>query len=124
MFSIERSGYYAWLNRSPGKRAKSNEELDKKIIAIFNAHKSRYGAIRIKDELRATGETCSKNRVAQSFFHSIKTELIYTEKYTTRNSAKQSIFHYIEVYYNRVRRHSTIGSIAPMIFEEQARKVA
>jgi putative transposase len=62
--------------------------------------------------------------VSESFFHKIKTELIYSERYTTREIAKQSIFQYIEVYYNRVRRHSTIGSVAPMIFENQYKMVA
>ena len=65
MLSIERSGYYAWLKRKPGKRAISNEKLDKKIVAVFSAHKSRYGAVRITDELRAKGELCRKNRVAK-----------------------------------------------------------
>jgi putative transposase len=66
---------------------------------------------------------CWDNSVAESFFNSIKTELIYNERYATREIAKQSIFQYIEVYYNRVRRHSTIGSIAPMVFENQYRIV-
>jgi putative transposase len=268
MFSIERSGYYAWLKRKPGKRLIANEELDKKILVIFNVHKCRYGAGRITDELNANGESCSKNRVArrmkhlglkakakkkfkattdskhnlpvfpnvlnrdfnatasnqkwvgdityvwtdegwmylavvidlysravigwsmqstmsrqlvcdalmmalwrrgfprgvlfhsdrgsqycsrdfkkilkaynfigsmsrkgncwdnaiaESFFHSIKTELINDERYVSREIAKQSIFEYIEVYYNRIRRHSAIGSIAPELFENQCKKVA
>lgn len=69
MLSIERSGYYAWLKRKPGKRAISNDELDKKIIAIFKKHHSRYGAKRITDELRDEGETYSKNRVARRMKH-------------------------------------------------------
>lgn len=68
--------------------------------------------------------SCWDNAVAESFFHSLKTELIYTERYATREIAKQSIFEYIEVYYNRVRRHSAIGSIAPEVFENQCKKVA
>lgn len=67
---------------------------------------------------------CWDNAIAESFFHSLKVELVYTERYATRESAKQSIFEYIEVYYNRVRRHSSIGSIAPMVFENQYKKVA
>lgn len=268
MLSIERSGYYAWLKRKPGKRAISNVELDKKIMAVFKKHHGRYGAKRITDELRDEGELCSKNRVAkrmkllglrakarkkfkvttdskhnlpvapnllnrdfiahapnqkwcgdisyiwtdegwmylavvidlysravigwsiqptmsrqlvcdalmmalwrrgfprgvlfhsdrgsqycsgdyqkmlksfgficsmsrkgncwdnavaESFFHSMKTELVYTERYATMEIAKQSIFQYIEVYYNRVRRHSAIGSKAPEVFENQCKKVA
>jgi putative transposase len=268
MFSIERSGYYAWRNRKANKQSLANEDLDKKIIIIFNDHKSRYGCPRITDELHDKGEKCGKNRVfrrmrylglrakgkkkfkvttdskhnlpvvanllnrdfsttapnqkwvsdityvwtdegwlylatvidlysravigwsiqptmtrelicdalmmalwrrgfprgvlchsdrgsqycsddyqkmlkecglicsmsrkgncwdnavAESFFHSIKTELIYTERYATREIAKQSVFQYIEVYYNRVRRHSAIGSIAPEVFENQCKNVA
>ena len=67
---------------------------------------------------------CWDNAIVESFFHSFKTELIYTERYAAREIAKQSIFQYIEVYYNRVRRHSSIGSIAPAVFENQCRKFA
>ena len=67
---------------------------------------------------------CWDNAIAESFFHSIKTELIHDERYVTREIAKQSIFEYIEVYYNRIRRHSSIGSIAPELFENQYKKVA
>jgi len=67
---------------------------------------------------------CWDNAVAESFFHSIKTEMIYSERYATREIAKQSIFQYIEVYYNRIRRHSSIGSMAPMVFENQCKFVA
>ena len=62
---------------------------------------------------------CWDNSVAESFFNSLKTELIYTETYATCEIAKQSIFNYIETYYNRVRRHSYIGFIAPEKFEEK-----
>ena len=268
MFSIERSGYYAWLHREPGAREKANKTLDEKIVNIFSAHKSRYGAPRLTNELQSQGEVCSHNRVArrmrylglrakvkrkyktttdsrhnlpispnlldrnftalranekwvgdisyvwtdegwlylavvidlysravvgwsidttmerslvcnallmalwrrgfprgmifhsdrgsqycsrdyqdllkqhgitssmsrkgncwdnsvsESFFHTIKTELIYNEHYVTRDLAKQSIFQYIEAYYNRVRRHSTIGLVAPLVFENQLKVVA
>lgn len=263
MMLVERSGYYAWLNRKPSKREESNNKLDKQIAEIFKSHSGRYGSPRVTNELRQQGEICSKNRVArrmksldlkakgkkkfkvttdskhnlpvadnilnrnfsankpnekwcgdisyiwtdegwmylavvidlysravigwsiqsnmskqlvcdaltmalwrrgfpcgvlfhsdrgsqycsydfqkllkrydficsmsrkgncwdnavaESFFHTMKTELVYTQRYKTREIAKQSIFEYIEVYYNRLRQHSTIGSIAPNDFENQ-----
>jgi len=263
MFSIERSGYYAWLKRQPSKRQQANQELDQKITGIFEQHRGRSGSPRITKDLHEMKEKCSKNRVArrmkllglyakakkkfkvttdskhnlpvapnlldrdfnaiapnqkyvgdityiwtnegwmylavvidlysravigwsmqstmtrqlvcdalmmalwrrgfprgvlfhsdqgsqycsddyqkmlvryglicsmsrkgncwdnsvaESFFHSLKTELTYTETYATREIAKQSTFNYIETYYNRVRRHSYIGLIAPMDFEAQ-----
>jgi putative transposase len=66
---------------------------------------------------------CWDNAIAESFFHSFKVELIHAEQYTTRGAAKQSVFQYIEVYYNRVRRHSAIGSIAPEVFDYQCMNV-
>ena len=88
---------------------------------------SQYCSNDFQNLLRVNGITCSMSRkgncwdnsVAESFFHTIKTELIYSEHYLTRESAKNSIFHYIEVYYNRIRRHSAIGSIAPEMFEKK-----
>ena len=67
---------------------------------------------------------CWDNAAVESFFNTLKTELIYTQRYKTREIAKQSIFHYIETYYNQMRRHSTIGSIAPLVFEEQCKMIA
>ena len=59
---------------------------------------------------------CYDNAAMESFFHTLKTEHIYFEHYSTREQAKQSIFEYVEVFYNRKRRHSTLGYISPMDF--------
>lgn len=60
---------------------------------------------------------CWDNAVAESFFHTLKTELVHHEDYRSRAEAKASIFEYIEVFYNRQRRHSHIGQVAPLAFE-------
>ncbi|MGB5581777.1 MAG: IS3 family transposase, partial [Woeseia sp.] len=49
-----------------------------------------------------------------------KTELVRHEEYRSRHAAKVSIFDYIEVFYNRQRRHSHIGQVAPLAFEAGA----
>jgi putative transposase len=67
---------------------------------------------------------CYDNAAMESFFHTLKTEHVYFEYYRSREQAKQSIFEYIEVFYNRKRRHSTLGYLAPDVFENQTRKVA
>lgn len=61
---------------------------------------------------------CYDNAAMESFFHTLKTEHIYFESYKTREEAKQSIFEYIEVFYNRKRRHSTLGYVSPAVFEK------
>jgi len=62
---VSSQGYYAWLKRPLSPRAQANQELDPKIKEIFDQHKSRYGAVRITEELKAQGETASENRVAK-----------------------------------------------------------
>ena len=67
---------------------------------------------------------CWDNAPSESFFHTLKTELTHHRRYQTREEAKQEIFEYIEVFYNRQRRHSTIGYQTPLGYEKENRKVA
>jgi transposase InsO family protein len=67
---------------------------------------------------------CWDNAPAESFFHTLKTELVHHRRYRTREEAKLEIFEYIEVFYNRQRRHSTIGYQTPMGYEQDRRDVA
>lgn len=62
------------------------------------------------------------NAPVESFFSTLKTELIHQRKYKTREEAKSDIFEYIEVFYNRRRRHSSLGYVSPAEFE--ARQMA
>jgi len=48
---------------------------------------------------------------------SFKKELVHHVDYPTVEAAKASLFEYIEVFYNRVRRHSSLGYVAPEEFE-------
>ena len=59
---------------------------------------------------------CRDNAVAESFFKSIKTEMVYHMCFRTRKQAKLAIFEYIEVWYNKKRRHSTLGYLTPAEF--------
>ena len=60
---------------------------------------------------------CWDNAPMDSFFASLKKELVHDEDYATREQATASIFEYIEAFDNRVRRHSTLGYVAPAEFE-------
>lgn len=62
---------------------------------------------------------CYDNAVMESFWGTLKTELVYHEEYTTREQARRSVFEYIEVFYNRVRRHSSLGYRSPESFEAE-----
>ena len=52
---------------------------------------------------------CLDNAPMESFFSSLKTELVYRTRFTTRRAARAALFEYIEIFYNRQRRHSSIG---------------
>jgi len=60
---------------------------------------------------------CFDNAVAESFFATIKKELIHRRSWPTRAELSGEVFDYIEVFYNRQRRHSTLGQRSPVDFE-------
>lgn len=62
---VSRSGYYAWAERSPSPRARSDEQLGTEIRAIHREHKDRYGSPRIHSELTEQGHRISRKRVAR-----------------------------------------------------------
>ena len=87
---------------------------------------SQYAADDYREALREAGIECSMSRkgecwdnaVAESFNSTIKTELVHRTIFLTRAIAKTTIAEWIEVFYNRQRRHSTIGYSTPVAFEE------
>lgn len=60
---------------------------------------------------------CYDNAVVESFFGSLKQELVYRRRFATRAAARVAVEDYIEVFYNRIRRHSTLGFLSPANFE-------
>jgi len=86
---------------------------------------SQYASEHYRGLLNRHGITCSMSRRAncwdnapvESFFASLKRELVHDERYATREQAKASIFEYVEAFYNRVRRHSSLGFLSPAEFE-------
>ena len=86
---------------------------------------SQYASEHYQRRLREERITCSMSRrgncwdnaAMESFFASLKKELVHDEDYATRDQAKASIFEYIEAFYNRVRRHSSLGYVAPDEYE-------
>ncbi len=61
---------------------------------------------------------CWDNAVMESFFGSLKEECVGSTMYTSHAEARLALFAYLEVYYNRIRRHSTLGYVSPFIYEQ------
>lgn len=62
---------------------------------------------------------CGDKAAMESFFYSLKTEHVSRRTCQTRDEAKGDVFDYIERFYNPKGRHSTIGSLSPIEFEEK-----
>lgn len=85
----------------------------------------QYRGNEYQEALKDYGVECSMSRkgncwdsaAMESFFSRFKVELIYAENYRNVDEARTGIFEYIELFYNRARRHSSIGYVSPCEFE-------
>ena len=94
-------------------------------------HGSQYVSLAMGEHLREAGIDVSMgskgsaldNAVVESFFASLKIEPIDRQVWPAREAARLAIFEYVEVWYNRRRRHSTLGYTAPAAYEALVREV-
>jgi len=89
---------------------------------------SQYTSEQFHKLMEDNGVTCSMSRsgnvwdnaAMESFFSTLKTERTARKTYRTRDHARADVFDYIERFYNPKRRHSTLGYISPVEFEQKA----
>jgi len=99
---------------------------------IFHSDRgSQYASDAYRAELTAHGMLATMSRkgdcydaVAESFFDTLEFELIMRHRWHSRDEARRSIFRYIETWYNRKRRHSTLGYVSPAVYEAQLQVAA
>ncbi|HCH5064659.1 TPA: IS3 family transposase [Vibrio parahaemolyticus] len=94
------------LHRDRGSQYCSKDYRD--LITAYN----------LKQSMTRKGN-CWDNACVESFFHSMKVEAIQYEPIMTRDEMRQIVFEYIEVDYNRTRRHSALGYLSPVNFEQK-----
>lgn len=96
---------------------------------------SQYCSHEYRDDIEKAGlrasmsrkGNCYDNAPTESFWGCLKQELVYQRRFATRAQAKAAIQEYIVIFYNRMRRHSAIGYMAPSVYAEtyyQKRKSA
>jgi putative transposase len=94
-------------------------------LVAHSGRGSQYASEHYRGLLAGHGITCSMSRRAncwdnapmESFFASLKKELTRGELFATREEARASLFEYIEVFFNRMRRHSSLGYMSPAEYE-------
>lgn len=87
----------------------------------------QYAAQQYQDKLTEFTLECSMSRVGncwdnavvESLWASLKNELVFHRHFHTKQQAKDAIFEWIVVWYNRKRRHSSLGYLSPEAFEAQ-----
>lgn len=95
-------------------------------LILHSDRGGQYTSGRYQSALQAAGVfpslsgTCLDNAVAESFFATLKTEEVQAQPYQTRAQAKRCVFDYLEVFYNRQRRHTSLGFLSPASFEARA----
>jgi putative transposase len=88
---------------------------------------SQYASIAFGERCRKMGVRPSMgsvgdaydNAMAESFFASLECELIDRKSWQTKTEARLALFTWIEGWYNPRRRHSALGYLSPMNFEEK-----
>ena len=117
--SIDENLVIRTLEKALRDRSPSSE------LILHSDRGSQYASHRLRQMLKenniqqsmSSKGNCYDNAPVESFFSTLKRELVYRENYKTREEAKQSLFEYIELFYNRQRRHSTLGYLSPLQFE-------
>lgn len=87
----------------------------------------QYASERFRAQLVAHGLTasmsrrgnCYDNARAEAFFSTLKIELVYRRDFVDHTQARAEIFEWIEAFYNLRRRHSSLGNVSPIDFENQ-----
>ena len=90
-------------------------------------HGAQYTSLAFERALHAAGMVGSMGRVgsaydnavAESFFASVQKELLDRQFWPTRRELRSAFFRYVEAFYNRHRRHSTLGYLSPAEFERR-----
>lgn len=120
--SMERELVMAALQAALGRRRPQEG------LMCHSDRGSQYASSDYQHQLKEAGMVCSMSRkgncydnaAVESFFATLKRELSCA--FETREEARLRIFEWIETWYNRQRRHSTLGYLSPEEFERRYEK--
>jgi putative transposase len=78
------------------------------------------GRSNVTRSLGSVGD-CYDNAITESFFATLECELLEESTFRTHAEARMAIFDFVEGFYNRRRRHSSLGYLSPVDYENQAK---
>jgi len=106
----------AVARRRPAPGLIHHSDQGSQYVALGFGQKARDAGIAVS--MGSKGD-CYDNAVAESFFATLKKELVHRRSWPTRRELIGEVFEYIEAFYNRARRHSTLGYLTPEEFENR-----
>jgi putative transposase len=113
---IERAFQMALLTRHPQTGVLFHSDRGSQYTSdAYQAVLANVGAM---VSMSRTGN-CYDNAVTESFFGTLKGECVERFSFQTRGQARQTIFEYVECFYNRIRRHSSLGYVSPVAYEQR-----
>lgn len=113
---VIRSLQMAVQNRDPNEGVIHHSDQGPQYTALsFGKHLEKAG---ILGSMGRVGSALD-NAMAESFFATLQTELLDRQLWLTRDGLRLAIFDFLEVFYNRQRRHSSLGYVPPVEYEDR-----
>jgi putative transposase len=122
-WSLDRRATAAMVNAALGMAIDARKPS--RGALVHSDHGSQYTSWTFSQRVRAAGLAHSlgtigdafDNAAVESFWGRMQTELLDTRKWMTRVELSTAIFDWMEVFYNRARRHSSLGMLSPATYE-------
>jgi putative transposase len=101
--------------RHPGPGLIHHSDQGSHYVSLAFGRAARQAGIAIS--MGSRGDAYD-NAVAETFFATLKNELVNRRSWPSRLELQSAVFEYIEAFYNRQRRHSTLGMVSPAEYEQ------
>jgi putative transposase len=101
--------------RRPGPGLIHHSDQGSQYVSLAFGRAARQAGIAIS--MGSRGDAYD-NAVAETFFATLKKELVNRRSWPSRLELQSAVFEYIEAFYNRQRRHSTLGMVSPAEYEQ------
>jgi transposase InsO family protein len=123
-WSLDRRPTAAMVNAALGMAIDGRQPASGTLI--HSDHGSQFTSWTFSQRVRAAGLAHSlgtigdayDNAAVESFWARMQTELLNTRKWATRVELSTAIFDWVEAFYNRARRHSSLGMVSPITYEK------
>ena len=105
----------AYAQRRPGEVIHHSDQGTQYTSIAFGTRCREMG---VRPSMGSVGD-CFDNAMAESFFATLECELIDRRRFKSQAEAEIAVFDFIEGWYNPQRRHSSLGFLSPMKYEQR-----